>query len=78
MDLRKIINSVKNTVLLIAALHLILLTIYTVSSGNFVYFNLANILDLKLFFPNLQYDSTTGLIGFITVLVLILINYFLP
>ncbi len=75
MDFKRLIIAIKKTVLAFAILHLILLLLYSVSTGQYVYLNLASILDLQLFFKNLQYTRVVGLMSFIPVLIVIWINY---
>lgn len=75
MDFKRLIIAIKKTILAFAILHLILLLLYSVSTGQYVYLNLASILDLQLFFKNLQYTRVVGLMSFIPVLIVIWINY---
>lgn len=72
---KRLINALGRTVLVIALLHIALLVIYAFATGNFVYLNLANILDLQLFFPQIEYSLTVGLIGLIPLAILIWWNY---
>lgn len=66
----------KETIFIIAFIHIILLALYALWSGNFVYLNIADILDLKLFFTQLEYTPLVGLLGGIFVAALFVWNYF--
>lgn len=65
----------KDTVFFIACLHLLLLLIHAVTTGQFVYINPANILDLQLYFKELSYSPLVGIIGSLIVLILFGYNY---
>ena len=60
---------------MIALVHFALLLVYAFATRNFVYLNIANVLDLQLFFPQLEYSLAVGLIGFVPVLFLLWWNY---
>ncbi len=76
MNSKRFWLAIKETIFIIALIHIILLVIYAVLSGNFVYLNVANILDIQLFFRQLEYTPLVGLIGWIFVVALFVWNYF--
>ena len=59
MVTKRLLKALKETIFYCAAVHLILLAIYVIMSGDLTYFNLASIFDLKLFYPQMDYASLT-------------------
>lgn len=77
MTFKVFMNALKETIFNIAVLHLVLLAVYVGISGDFSFFSMASILDMKLFFPDVDYGSTTlALMGLLPVLMLWGFHYF--
>ena len=72
---KSILGALKDTIFTIAVIHIALLTIYAVWSRDFSFLNMASILDLKLFFPQVAYDFTAAVIGLVPVLALMAFFY---
>ena len=72
---KPILGAVKETIFIIAVIHIAMLAIYAVWSRDFSYLNMAGIIDLKLFFPQVEYNFTAAVIGAVPVLALIAFLY---
>ncbi len=68
---KKLVTSVKRTILTSAIFHLILLAIYAIQTGNMKLLNLFNILDLDLYFPTVIQGTASDILAFITLLVVL-------
>jgi len=75
MDKKRIYQTVKDTIFQLASLHLFIILLRAVFTGDYGYLNMADIMDLKFFFPDLQYTALVGIITGIPVLIVLFINY---
>ncbi len=69
------LKTVLLTVLCMALLHLAILFFYAVSHQQWTYLNIADILDLKLIFPALEYTPTVTVICTLPVILLMAVIY---
>lgn len=77
MGFKIFMKALKETIFNIAVIHLVLLAVYVAMSRDFSFFSMASILDMKLFFPEIDYGSLNlALIGLVPVLVLWGFHYF--
>lgn len=74
--IRRFMMAVKKTVLTSVAIHLTLIVVYAVQTGNFKILNLFNILELDLYFPVLIQGAVSDILAFSTLLVMLGIYFF--
>jgi hypothetical protein len=75
MNTKKLLLAIKETIFMIASLHIALLVLYAVWHQEWVLLDLANILDAHLFIEGFEYSITTAGIGLVVLLLLLLRNY---
>jgi uncharacterized membrane protein YidH (DUF202 family) len=76
MDTKRILRALKETIFYCAAIHLVLLGIYVIMSGDWTFLSIASIFDMKLFFPAIDYASlTVVLVGLVPVIALFVWQY---
>ncbi len=77
MNGKRLLKALKETIFYSAVIHLILLAIHMVRTGDWTLYNMASIFDMKLYFPEIDYGSvTTAAIAMIPVIALFFWNYF--
>jgi hypothetical protein len=77
MSFKIFLKALKETIFNIAVLHLVMLAAYVAMSRDFSFFSMVSILDMKLFFPEIDYGSLNlALIGMVLVLAMWCFHYF--
>jgi hypothetical protein len=77
MSKNSVLKALKETIFYCAVLHLVLLGVYVIMSGDWTYFNVASIFDLRLFFPRIDYGSlTVAAVSALPVLLFFIWQYF--
>ncbi len=72
----KFVATTLETILVLAVIHIVLLVVHVMFSGEWEYLNLADILDADLFFDNVSYTAATWLGGFVIIATLWSLLYF--
>lgn len=68
MDNKRLVNAIKNSILVFASLHIVILLLLTIITQNPEYINLFSILDLQEFFAGIEKGVlSTALSGLIIV-----------
>lgn len=73
----KYITALKNVMLFSAIFHMIMIAIYSIVKLNTVKFNLFDILDLDLFFPNIIKGNLSQIFSIIAFVIIYCIFYFI-
>jgi hypothetical protein len=76
MNIKRITAALKETIFYCAAVHLFLLAVQVIRSGDFSFFSMASIFDMKLFMPDIDYGSlSVALISLLPVIALFIWQY---
>ena len=72
MNKQQIIEATKNTMLLSATIHIILLLVRVVQTADFTLLNVFNILDIDLFFPQITFGITNFVLSQVVIITIFL------
>lgn len=76
MDIKRFYRAFKKTIFTVAVIHYTFLLIYAVTTGHIMSLSIARILELKLFFKNIEYTPATAFISLLPVLGLLAFHYY--
>ena len=76
MTRKRFFYALEKTIFYGACIHLLLLLFHALRTGKFVYIDMADILDLKLLFPNLTYTPLVTALATLPIIAIFAYHFF--